>query len=178
MHDVKAASIVFWASFFINQRGCDKRAISPLFQQLTSSNAFLQQLPKDQMEQFTTIWFPSVHDYFLENLTQAYMEICNEWLNSPAGRQYESDILHARYCSLSSRLLISRQKRKCAPKLQDKSLLNYTSDVDKTVYQGIDLASGRVWNFYQPVIELLRPDIVHYSEPEVAYYDTSLTLGV
>ena len=37
------------------------------------------------------------HDLFLKSFTEDIVEVCDEWLNSPAGIQWQDDVKEARY---------------------------------------------------------------------------------
>jgi hypothetical protein len=94
--DLRVASIVFWAAYFVNCRGATETQIKALFEQLATSATFLASY-NDGLREFKTI-HDRLFDFFLTRLN-TYV---NEWRESDAGKAFEGYIVHARYFPLDS----------------------------------------------------------------------------
>jgi hypothetical protein len=69
----------------------------PLFQQLTSLNTFVQTSEDtDRMDWFENI-FVAVHDAFLDSLKTDFIELYQEWLDTPTGKAWQDDVKTAQY---------------------------------------------------------------------------------
>lgn len=96
---MKTANVIFWCSFFVNQRGCIHRdLLKPLFNYLIENNAFINDLNPDEMERYEHE-FVKTHDDLLDNFTQSIDAICDEWVESDAGAAFIAMYEKKRYIS-------------------------------------------------------------------------------
>ena len=82
---MKAANNIFWCSFFVNQRGCPRHLLTPLFNYLVENCDF----KSDEKESFETEFIKS-HDDLLDAFVESIDEICDEWSKSDAGTAFIS----------------------------------------------------------------------------------------
>jgi hypothetical protein len=95
---LKAASVVFWCSFFVNQRGCPPHFLNPLFNYLVESCAFINHLKLDEKEKYE-IEFIKIHDDLLDRFVKSIDDICEEWLESEAATAFIMVWAKAKYVS-------------------------------------------------------------------------------
>ena len=96
MKDFQVANTVFWCTFFVNQRGCDRKVLGPLFRQLISTNkSFFAGNSKTHARGFI-----ADHDYMINSLVAGIDEFCKDWMASEAGEAWLIEIEKEKYLSL------------------------------------------------------------------------------
>jgi hypothetical protein len=81
---MKSATSVFWCSFFVNQRGCPRHLLTPLFNYLVENSTFINDLNADEKESYESGSIKS-HDDLLDAFVESIYELCDEWVISDAG---------------------------------------------------------------------------------------------
>src|SRR5579859_2094140 len=84
---MKTANIVFWCSFFVNQRGCPPHLLQPLFDYLVENGAFINDLKLNEKESYERE-FVRTHDDLLNKFVKSIDDICDEWVESEAGATF------------------------------------------------------------------------------------------
>src|SRR5216117_3430835 len=100
MDDFVVATHVFWAAFFVNQRGCPESLMGNLLTQLVSKNdMFSKGSAEEEMEYGEA--FRRVHDSIENRFIVATDSIAEEWIASPAGVAWLAGLTKARYLPVS-----------------------------------------------------------------------------
>jgi hypothetical protein len=93
------AALVFWGTFFANQRGCPSTLIPPLYQQLISNNSYLRDSDEGGLADRKTA-FIEIHDTWMKWFQDRITGLCEEWLESPACKAWiDHMVLKRRYYS-------------------------------------------------------------------------------
>ena len=91
---------MFWATVFINQRGCPTNLFGNLLTQLLSKNAKLAGATDEEAVTYGEE-FRKVHGAIQEGFVAATNALSNEWISSPAGVEWLSGLDKARYLRVS-----------------------------------------------------------------------------
>lgn len=92
---------MFWATFFINQRGCPANLFGNLLTQLLSKNAELAGAADEELQRYGEV-FRRVHDSIQEGFVAATDALSHEWISSPAGVEWLSGLDKTRYIPVSN----------------------------------------------------------------------------
>jgi hypothetical protein len=97
MDSFKVATLLFWMTFFANQRGCLVKFRDALFAQVISTTAddTLAWL-NENVEKCKEVW-NTIHDTMLDVFAKQVKEMSESWLESEAGKYYMKCIRDARY---------------------------------------------------------------------------------
>ena len=90
-NDFRLISNVFWASFFINQRGCPSKLHNALLYQLISKNLFLSKTFKNE-KSFYEEEFIKAHDSLLDEILEELDAFCDKWMNTNAAKAWHEII--------------------------------------------------------------------------------------
>jgi hypothetical protein len=80
----EVATELFWSTFFINQRGCPRVLIRPLFKQLVSNNTYFTNASKEDFEAQLEK-FQDGHNVKMLYFHQSLEGIALHWMKTPAG---------------------------------------------------------------------------------------------
>jgi|SRR5271163_1734352 len=97
MDAYKIAVLLFWLSFFANQRGIDKAARTGILAQLSTM------MSPDTLKWFhqnyaacAAVWH-AVHDNNVKAFVSLVEEKCHQWLDTPASSRFDELMKAARY---------------------------------------------------------------------------------
>ena len=96
-----AAIAVFWATFFVNQRGCPNRALlKPLFYYLVEKCEFMDMVDEEQKDNYLKE-FTESHDSLLDMVIESIDALCDKWTESSAGLTFMEAYAKAKFILLS-----------------------------------------------------------------------------
>jgi len=95
---MKTANTVFWRSFFVNQHGCPRQLLTPLFNYLSENCAFIKDLQPDEKECYERE-FIEIHDDLLNKFVESIDGISEEWVESEAGAAFIAMWVRKKYIS-------------------------------------------------------------------------------
>jgi len=96
-----AAIAVFWATFFVNQRGCPNRSLlKPLFYYLVENCEFMEMVDEEEKADYLKEFIES-HDRLLDMLIESIDALCDKWTESSAGTTFMEAFAKAKFILLS-----------------------------------------------------------------------------
>jgi hypothetical protein len=121
---MKTANIVFWCSFFVNQRGCSQHNhLKSLFSYLVENNAYYNDLKLDEKESYEHE-FVKTHDELLDKFVESIDAVCEEWVESDAGVGFIAMSEKMRYFLLCDSLSSGKRKSHCPSSQPSPSALS------------------------------------------------------
>jgi hypothetical protein len=95
-----AVIIVFWTTFFVNQRGCANRdLLKSLFYYLVENCPLMEMLDEDQKGDYFKE-FSDIHDHLLDKFIESIGAVCDKWVESDAGTAFIESYYKAKFALL------------------------------------------------------------------------------